>query len=228
MGFINIKLANVVLWTKEVNYNKQSVLLLQNKSHSFDKYSWIIKVDDYYASYIDKNTMRVYKHIQKTIVDDYYTDNEYYFNYNQKNIYAKIKNSNTKTFRDTITMQVCVKDLLTTVYYVRNINYSDLKINQKVYLPVILDTSIHNIYFRYIGKEYVNYGNNLLDTCYIIVPCLVETSTFKAGETMKVWIKANKNRVPLRMESELWIGKIVGILEKSKGLRYHETSMINN
>ena len=43
LGFINIKLADVVLWVEETKYNNKSVFLVQNSTNTVQKYEWIIK-----------------------------------------------------------------------------------------------------------------------------------------------------------------------------------------
>ena len=147
-GFIKLKLAEVILWTKTTLYNKRNVLLIQNKSKTYEKYAWLIDAEDYYASYVNPISLRAYKHIQKTVVDGYYTDNEYIFDWENQKVYANIENSKTKRFKDTIPIQSCITDLLTATYYMRIIDYQNLKTNQKIYLPVILDTNVHNVYFK--------------------------------------------------------------------------------
>jgi len=217
-GFINIKLADVVLWTETADYNGQKVLALKNTSKTVEKYKWIIDVNDYYVSYVEPNTLQPYKHIQKTIVDDYYTDYEYIFDYDSNKIYATIENSKTKKYKHAIDLQPCLSDLLTTVYYMRIIDYQDFKINQKAYVPAVLDTSVQMVYFKLVGYENISVKEKETK-CFVLIPSILETSTFKGGETMKVWLGTGKNRIPLKMTSDLKIGKIIVLLEKAEGLR---------
>ena len=219
LGFINIKLADVVLWVEETTYNNKSVYLLQNKSITVPKYSWVINVNDYYASYMDKNTMKVEGHIQKTIVDDFATNYEYRFDHSKKKLYVSFENSKTKRYTDTLDLNPRLHDLLSACYYPRNIDYSKLAVGEKIFLPVILDTNIHNIYYRYTGKESIKIKKKKLN-CIKIAPLLVETSIFTEGEKMTVWLSDDKNKVPVLMESDLWIGKISVQIIKYEGLRY--------
>ncbi|MEN8121841.1 MAG: DUF3108 domain-containing protein [Bacteroidota bacterium] len=208
LGFINIKLADVVLWVEESTYHNKNVFVFKNKTVSVPKYEWIIKVNDHYASYVDKNTMKVYKHVQKTVVDDYFTDYEYYFDHPENKLYASIENSKTKRYLDTLDLNSCLHDLLSACYYPRNIDYSKLKVNEKIFLPVVLNTDIKKIHYRYLGKETISIKKNRKLKCIKIAPLLVQTSIYKAGEKMTVWLSDDKNRVPVLMESDLWVGKI--------------------
>lgn len=208
------------MWVEETTYNNKSVFLLQNKSKTVAKYEWIIKANDYYASYIDKATMKVERHIQKTFVDDYYTNYEYRFDHSRKKLYVSIENSDTKRYLDTLNLNPCLHDLLSAVYYSRNIDYSKLKVDEKISLPVIQDTDIHKIYYRYLGKETINIKKKRKLNCIKIASLLVETLVFKAGEKMIVWLSDDKNKVPVLMESDLWIGKISVRIVEYEGLRY--------
>jgi len=220
LGFINIKLGDVVLWVEESIYNNKSVFLVQNSSSTVQKYEWIIKVKDYYASYIDKNTMQVERHIQKTFVDDYYTDYEYRFDHAKEKLYVSIENSNTKKYLDTLNLIPCLHDLLSACYYPRNIDYSKLIVGEKISLPVILDTNMYNIYYRYLGEEAINIEKKKKLSCIKIAPLLVKTSIFRAGEKMTAWLSNDKNKIPIMMETNLWIGKISVQLTGYEGLIY--------
>jgi len=220
LGFIKIKLAKVNLWIEETVYNNKKVLVLKNTTATVPEYEWIIRVSDYYASYLDVNTMQVERHIQKTLVNKYATDYEYKFNYADKKLYVSIENSKTKRFLDTLDMKPCLHDLLSAAYYTRNIDYTKLTTGTKISLPVILDTTTHNIYFKYLGNESIKFRNKKKQNCIKISPLILETSIFKSGEKMTVWLSNDKNKVPIIMESELRIGKILVEIVSSKMLRY--------
>jgi hypothetical protein len=219
-GLIKIRLADVNLWIEEGNYNNKPVLIIKNTTNTLKDFEWIIKVKDYYASYLDKNTMKVERHIQKTQVDDYSTNYEYRFDYEFHKIYATIENSKTKKHIDTLRLMPCLHDLLSAAYYPRNMDFTKQKPGNRSVLPVILDTTTYTIYFRYIGLETINTKNKKKVSCIKIMPLLVETSIFKSGEKMTAWFSNDRNKVPLRMESDLWIGKILVELVKYEGLAY--------
>ncbi len=220
LGFINIKLADVVLWIEQETYNNKDVLIYKNISKTVKKYKWVIEVDDYYASYVEKSTMKVLKHVQKTIVDNYHTNHDYQFDHIKKKLYITIENSKTKRYCDTLNLKPYLHDLLSAVYYSRNIKYDKLRINQKVQLPVLLDTAFHNIYYRYLGKETIEIRKEKKINCVKLKPLLVETSIFKSGEKMTAWLSDDNNKLPILMESELWIGRISVRITEFEGLRH--------
>ncbi len=89
-------------------------------------------------------------------------------------------------------------------------------------MPVILDTNIYIIYYKYLGNEAINIEKEKKLECIKIAPLLVKTSIFRAGEKMTAWLSNDKNKIPILMETNLWIGKISVQIIKYKGLRYPE------
>ena len=219
LGPVRIKLADVKLWVEESVYNNKKVFVIKNTTKTVSEFEWIIKVKDYYASYIDATTMEVQKHIQKTVVDKYSTDYEYHFDHAKQKIYVSIENSKTKKYLDTLDMNPCLHDLLSAAYYPRNIDYTSMAIGQKINLPVILNTTTNMIYYKYLGTETKTLKSKKKINCFKIVPLLVSTSIFKAGEKMTAWFSNDQNKVPFLMESDLKIGKVSVELFKYEGLR---------
>jgi hypothetical protein len=220
LGPVRIKLADVKLWVEESVYDNKKVFVIKNTTKTVSEFEWIIKVKDYYASYIDATTMEVQKHIQKTVVDKYFTDYEYHFDHTRQKIYVAIENSKTKKYLDTLDMNPCLHDLLSAAYYPRNIDYANMAIGRKIDLPVILNTTTNMIYYKYLGTETITLKSKKKVNCIKIVPLLVSTSIFKAGEKMTAWFSNDKNRLPVLMESDLKIGKVSVQLFKYEGLRH--------
>jgi hypothetical protein len=220
VGFMRVKLADVKLWVDESDSYNKKIYIIQNTTKTVSEFEWIIKVKDYYASYVDAGNMNVLKHVQKTVVDKYYTDYEYDFDHQKQKLYVSIENSKTKKYLDTLDMNECLHDLLSAAYYPRNIDYSNMTVGNKIVLPVILDTRTNYIYYKYMGLENKNIKGKKKVSCIKIVPLLVATSIFKAGEKMTAWFTNDQNRLPVLMESDLKIGKVSVQLVKYEGLRY--------
>jgi DNA-binding beta-propeller fold protein YncE len=220
LGFMRVKLADVKLWVEESVHNNKTILIIQNTTKTVSEFERIIKVKDYYASYIDASNMKVLKHIQKTLVDKFYTDYEFNFDHNKQKLYVSIENSKTKRYFDTLDMNTCLHDLLSAAYYPRNIDYSNMPVGQKTTIPIILETKTNIIYFKYMGIENKNIKGKKKVSCIKVVPLLVATSIFKAGEKMTFWLSNDKNKLPVLMESDLKIGKVSVQLFKYEGLRY--------
>ena len=50
-------------------------------------------------------------------------------------------------------MPNCVQDVLSSIYYARNIDFNKYKVNDKIPFTMFLDNEVYNLYIRYLGKE---------------------------------------------------------------------------
>ena len=54
----------------------------------------------------------------------------------------------------------------------------------------------------------------------VFKPKMQEGRVFQDGEQMKIWISDDKNRLLIKVETEIWAGSIKAILEKYEEVKY--------
>jgi len=119
----------------------------------------------------------------------------------------------------------CIQDVISAIYYARNINFSRYKIDDKIPFDMFLDNEIYHLYIRYMGREVVKtkYGKfNAIK----FKPLLVKGTIFEGGEKMTVWVSDDENHVPLRVESPIAVGSIKVDMMRYQNLRYPLTSLV--
>ncbi|MFW1485205.1 DUF3108 domain-containing protein, partial [Vibrio parahaemolyticus] len=47
----------------------------------------------------------------------------------------------------------CIQDVLSAIYYARNIDFTKYQIEDKIPFTMYLDNEIYNLYIKYLGKE---------------------------------------------------------------------------
>src|SRR5690606_13074728 len=118
-----------------------------------------------------------------------------------------------------------VQDVLSAIYYARNINYNNFKIGDKIPFTMFLDDEVFYLYIRYMGKFRIKtkYGTF---KAIKIQPLLIEGTLFKGGEDMVVWVSDDRNHIPLRVESPILVGSIKADMMSYSNLRYPLSSLI--
>jgi hypothetical protein len=119
----------------------------------------------------------------------------------------------------------CIHDVISAVYYARNINFDNYKVGDKIYLSLFLDDEVHNIYIRYMGKETIKTRYGKFRTIKF-KPLLIKGSMFEGGEKMTVWVSDDANHLPLRIESPIVVGNVKVDMMGYRNLRYPLSSMI--
>lgn len=226
LGFIWVDAAEVVFNVSKAKRNGKETYHFYSYGRSYEKFDWILRVRDSYHSYIDATTLKPLKFIQKTEEGNYSTDYLYLFDHSTNRVYAEMESSDEPFHRDTISFPQCTMDLLSAVYYSRNIEYEKYEINDKIPMKVIVDDKINNIYVRYLGKETIEINDGREFRCIKFKPMLVDTEMFDSGENMTVWLSDDKNRIPVVVKTELMIGSVKVILTEAENTRYPQNAEI--
>ena len=190
--------------------NGKVVYHITGTGRSNSKYDWIYRVRDRYETYIDTSSMLPLKFYRE--VEEGNTRKKETVNFNQDKQIATTESAQYK-------VPACVQDVLSSVYYARNIDFNKYKKGDKIPFQMFLENEVHPLYVRYMGKEQVQtrYGKfNAIK----FKPLLVEGTIFSGGENMTVWVSDDANRLPVRIESRILIGSIKVDMMGYKNLRY--------
>jgi len=174
------------------------------------------RVRDRYETYIDTSNMQPIKFIRNVDEGGYKIYNNVTFNHSAGT--AVSTNGVFKTPN-------CVQDVMSSMYYARNINFDKYKTGDKIPFDMFLDDEVYHLYVRYLGKETIKtrYGKF---RAIKIKPLLIKGTIFQGGEKMTAWISDDPNHLILRVESPIAVGSIKVDMFGYKNLRYPLTSLI--
>ncbi|WP_235785960.1 DUF3108 domain-containing protein [Sediminibacterium sp. C3] len=197
--------------------NNEPVYHLVGEGTSNSRYDWIFKVRDKYESYIDTNNLQPIKFIRNVNEGGYKINENVSFN----------RQANTATSeKGTVKVPNCIQDVLSAIYYARNINFEKYKPEDKIPFTMFLDNEIFNLYIKYMGRETIKtrYGTF---RAIKFKPLLVKGTLFEGGEKMTVWVSDDANHVPLRIESPIVVGSVKVDMMGYKNLRYPFSSLVS-
>lgn len=197
-------------------FNNQPVYHLVGDGKTKPSYDWIYKVRDRYESYVDTATLQPLKFIRNVNEGGYKIYETVSFN--------KITNS-AITNKGVFAIPNCIQDVVSAIYYARNIDFDKYKPEDKIPFKMFLDNEVFNMYIRYLGKETIKtqYGRF---RAIKFKPLLLKGTIFEGGEKMVVWVSDDPNHVVLRVESPIVVGKVLIDMMGYRNLRYPLTSMI--
>lgn len=208
---------------KEVR-NGKSLYHFDSRGSSKKSYDWLYKVREKFDAFVDTSDFTPLEFIRKTIEGNYMVNNSYQYNHRKQKLYVHTENSDKGLRLDTLDLPTCTFDVLTSIYYARNIDFNHYIAGDKIPISVIIDGKIHDLYIRYLGKETIETRNEKSYSCIKFKPLLVEGTIFSGGEDMTVWVTDDANRVPVLIEAKILIGAIKAILTEAEGLKYEMTA----
>lgn len=198
-------------------FNGKPVYHLVGEGKTYPTFDNFFKVRDRYESYVDTASLLPYKFVRNVDEGGYKNYNNVTFNQ------AANKAISTNGVFD---VTDCIQDVVSMVYYVRNIDFNKYNVNDKILFDMFLDDEVFHMYVRYLGKERIKtrYGRF---NAVKIKPLLLKGTIFEGGEKMTAWLSDDPNHLLLRVESPIAVGSIKVDMMSYKNLRHPLSSLIS-
>ena len=112
-----------------------------------------------------------------------------------------------------------IRDMLSTFYYLRNIEFEGMKDGQIIRFNTFFDDELFPFDMRYRGKEEIKTRMGSYK-CIKLVPYVEPGRIFNKEDDMTIWISDDRNRVPIRVRFDLKVGSVKCDLIEFSGLKY--------
>jgi hypothetical protein len=210
-----VNAGNATFTTSLENYNNKPSYHVVGVGSSNNNYDWIFKVRDKYETYFDTATLQPYKFLRDVNEGGYKI---------YENVTFNQKANTAVTSKGVYKVPNCIQDVLSAIYYARNINFDAYKSEDKIPFNMFLDNEVYNLYIKYLGKEKIKTKFGRFNAIKF-KPLLIKGTIFEGGENMTVWVSDDANHIPLRIESPIVIGSVKIDMMGYENLRYPLTSM---
>lgn len=198
-------------------FNGKPVYHFVGTGSTYSFFDNFFKVRDRYESYVDTANLLPYKFVRNIYEGGFKKYNNVTFNHDAN------KAVSTNGVYDVTS---CIQDVVSMVYYCRNIDFEKYKENDKILFDMFLDDEVFHMYIRYMGKETIRTRFGKFNAIKI-KPLLLKGTIFEGGEKMTAWLSDDPNHVLLRAESPIAVGSIKVDMMDYKNLRYPLSSLIS-
>ncbi|MBE6305406.1 MAG: DUF3108 domain-containing protein [Bacteroidales bacterium] len=166
-----------------------------------------------------KGTMRLSdmaptQYIKATHEDGVYRHDVINYTYNPDNTitakskrYKKQKNTPAERSDTVLKAPMPGTDMLSVYYLVRRLPFESMKVGTVAYAKIFSGKKIENLAVEYAGLETVKL-DGVKYQCYRINFTFSSERLKNSSAPMRAWISTEGNRIPIKLEGELPIGKI--------------------
>ena len=163
-----------------------------------------------YESYYNEETGKPIKAIRNVTESNYSAYNETIFDHATNRVKSDKKGI--------IEVPDEIFDIISSVYYMRRVGFSNLKENDTLSITTFFLDKIFDYRIVYKGRERISTRLGTFNA--LKFQPVVETGrSFQSEDGMRFWLSADKGHVPLRAEFDLRIGAIKCDLIEHKGLK---------
>ncbi|MBI5217910.1 MAG: DUF3108 domain-containing protein [Bacteroidia bacterium] len=226
MAFIWVDAGKAYFNVDKTTLNGRAAYFFDSYGMSLPMHDWFFKVREHYQTYLDSATLSPIKCERKAIEGSYWVNEFYYFDHEKGKIYSTIENSKQKKKTDSLKLNPCIFDVLTAIYYCRNLDFSKCKINDKIPISMVIDNKEYALYVRYRGKEIMETRDDTKYRCIKFSALLVAGTIFRGGEELTVWVTDDENKIPILIQADILVGSIKVYLSGAEGLKYRLSSKI--
>ena len=176
--------------------------------NSVPSFDWIFKVRDRYETYIDTAGIFPWRFEQHVREGGYSRDFSAFFDQ---------RRGKAKTTEGEYKIPKYVNDILSAFYYARTLDYSKMKINDKIHLKNFYKDKVYDLDVMYRGKETVEVPAGTFN-CIVVEPLVQEGGLFKSEGSILIWLTDDELKVPVKVKTKVVIGSIDGDLASYEGL----------
>ncbi len=194
---------------EELAFRGTDVFKFVTTARSRNAFNWIFKVRDATASYFDKENMHSLR-FEKNLREGSYEDDTV-IDYDQVNLKADYisERKGKMTRKATIDIPQNVMDPLSALFYVRTL---DLSVGKEIIIPATDNKKVYDIKVIVHRTETVKVKAGKFK-CWVVEPVMADGGVFKKDGKVLVWLTSDDKKMPVKMETKVYIGSIVAELD---------------
>ncbi len=174
-------------------------------------------VEDYYESWVDKETDLPYKFLRKIDEGGHTKHRVIKFDQKGQKAYIDDKKHNKQK---TIATEPSVQDMVSAMFYMRNrLETKKIKEGEEFKLSMFFDGENYPFRMKFLGRETIRTKFGKVESL-IFRPLVQSGRVFKEEESLTIWVSDDDNKIPLRIKADLAVGSLKADLDAFKGLKH--------
>src|SRR5688572_16063646 len=181
---------------------------------------WVADVDDQWGAYIDTAALVPHLAYRKIREGKYKKDEVISFDHSKGKIEAKVFNHKTGKFKEPKYYEapLQVRDLISGFMYLRTQDLSKVKPGDTVVITGFFEDTFYKLKVVYKGRDVIKTKAGKI-RALVFKPHMPENSLFKGKDSITAWFSDDKNRIPIKVSADMFIGSAGVELTSYKGLK---------
>lgn len=176
-----------------------------------------MKVNDLWRSFIDTSEIIPHKAYRNIVENSYKLEETSYFSHQSKTVRV-VAQEGQKKKDHTFPIADFTQDIISGYYYLRTLDFQNIKEGTIITMPAFFENKSYDFKIRYLGlkKASTKFGKVL---CYEMAPIMPDNQMFSGENSIRFWVSADANRVPIKVKASMFIGAIEVDLVKYSGTK---------
>lgn len=222
MSGLLTELAEVTMETSEVKTSSSTLLRLKCTAATYSKWDGFFKIRDLYESYVSPKSLTPYLYKRDINEGGYKKFMQYKFKHKTNSVESikRKKRSDGTTWEDkkTIRIGTSTKDLVSTIYNIRNLDIHKASVGDSQVFKIVFDNQEFSINIKYLKKEIIstNLGQK---ECYKLAISISNSDVLKGSNDNLLWLTADANKIPVYAKFKIPVGNGELKIKSATGLK---------
>ncbi len=204
-------------------YNNKPVYKINVEGKSTGAFDLFIRIRNTYRSYID-TTQRIPLLFYRNVEEGNYKRQETTRFFHQAGTATvEIKDPGKELQKKEYPIGAQVQDLISGYYFIRNVDFNQISPGTVIGIDAFFEDKQYDFKVKYLGKERIKTSIGRINAIKMI-PIMPDNQLFKGGESIKIWISDDANRIPLKVKAEMFVGAVEVDITSYGGLKYPFTA----
>jgi hypothetical protein len=214
-GFINAGDAVIEVNPKLHRLNNRPCYKIDVRGRTTGTFDMFLRIRNNYGSYIDTAAFIPHKSIRNVEEGRYRKFEVTTFDYNHDQAIVKDEARNEEK---KLPVPKNVQDMIGGYYFLRLLDYDHMNVGDTIRVNAVFENELYDFKIRYMGKEKLKtkFGSIPAIT---LVPVMPDNKMFDGENSISVWLSDDKNRIPLKIKANMFVGAVELDLKGYRGLK---------
>jgi hypothetical protein len=191
---------------------------------SFDLF---IRIRDTWQSYIDTAAIVPQRSFRSIEEGSYRKRETVDFDHYQNTAFVEKKKKNRSKETEKYKVPDNVQDIVSGFYYLRTLNYNNMRIGDKINVTGFFDEENFNMQVTYKGREVVSTKAGDIKAIKL-VPKMPDNKMFRGENAITVYLSDDRNKIPVLIQAEMFVGSVKVNLYEYSNLKHKSTVLAQN
>jgi hypothetical protein len=224
-GFITAGEATLYVDPQISYFKSKPVYKVNVEGKSTGTFDVFLRIRNTYLSYIDTSE-QVPLYFYRNIEEGNYKRKEYtFFDHATGVATVEIEDPGKDKRVKTFAVKPNVQDMISGYYHIRNMDFNTLLPGALIRVDAFFEDKQYDFQVKYLGKERIKTEIGKVNAIKL-TPVMPDNSLFEGGESIKIWISDDANRIPLKVKAEMFVGAVEVDILSFGGLKHPFTARV--
>ncbi|SFX19936.1 DUF3108 domain-containing protein [Cytophaga hutchinsonii] len=179
-----------------------------------------MRVRDQWTSYIDTATKIPQRSMRNIAENNYRLKEMVMYDYANKKANV-ITESGKELEKSTAEYAITnnLQDIVSGAYYLRTLDYSKMAPGTPITMKAFFEDKLYDFTLKYVGKEKLHTKHGYINVIKI-QPVMPDNELFDGGNSIRLWLSDDDNKIPVKIEADMFVGKVEVELKSFAGLKH--------